>query len=303
MELSPHRLSLLLAVHRNGGIVAAAESQRMSPSAMSQQIRVLEKEAGVRVLDRTPSGSVLTEAGRVLAQTAERIEDELTNARQELAELDRSVPTGRVRIGSFATAIRALLIPLVRDAAATHPGLHLTVEESEERGGLARLRRGELDLMLLERDAHTVPAPPRAMAEVPLLDEAWLVVVPPDQPQPGSLTDLARASWVDLDPGTAGAEALARLSRQLGTTLTTHHLANDYDVVLAMVAAGLGYALLPELAVVSSTLPDGVAIARLPGLGTRQIAVRHRSTRTDPSPAARAVLDLLLSQAASLDLG
>ena len=303
MELSAHRLALLLAVHRAGGIVAAAESQRMSPSAMSQQIRLLEKEAGVRVLDRTPSGSVLTDAGRVLAETAERIEDELASARRELAELDDSLPTGRVRIGSFATAIRALLLPAVHEAAASHPGLHVTVEEVEERGGVARQRRGELDLILLERDAHTVPTPPRAMADVPLLDEAWLVVVPPEQPQPGSLTDLARATWIDLDPATAGAEALARLSRQLGTTLTTRHLANDYDVVLAMVAYGLGYALLPELAVVSSTVPDGVSIARLPGLGTRQIAVRHRATRTDPTPATRAVLDLVLAQAAALELG
>ena len=71
MDLSAHRLALLLAVHRAGGIVAAAESQRLSPSAVSQQIKLLEKEVGTHVLDRTPSGSVLTEAGRILADTAE----------------------------------------------------------------------------------------------------------------------------------------------------------------------------------------------------------------------------------------
>lgn len=303
MELSPHRLSLLLAVHRAGGIVAAADSQRMSPSAVSQQIRLLEKEAGVRVLDRTPAGSVLTDAGRVLAEAAERIEDELAAARRELAEMDDSLPTGRVRVGSFATAIRALLLPAAASTATTHPGLHLTIEETEERAGAARLRRGELDLLLLERDAYTLASPPRATAEVPLLDEAWLVVVPPGQPQPASLPDLARASWINLDPGTAGAEALARLSRQLGTSLTTRHQANDYEVVLAMVAQGLGYALLPELAVASSAVPEAVTIARLPGLGTRQITVRHRATRTEPTPATRAVLDLLVAQAGALELG
>ena len=82
------------------------------------------------------------------------------------------------------------------------------------------------------------------------------------------------------------------------------HLApGDYDVVLAMVNQGLGYALLPELAVRSSNVPDGVSIARLPGLGTRQLAVRHRSVRGEPGPATRAALDVLLQQAASLDMG
>lgn len=303
MDLSAHRLALLLAVHRSGGIVAAAESQHVSPSAVSQQIKLLEKEVGTHVLDRTPSGSVLTEAGRILAETAERIEDELTSARRELAELDESTPTGRVRVGSFATAIRALLLPMLDRAAASHPGLHLTLEETEERAGLARLRRGELDLVLLERDAHSLTTAPRATADVPLLDEAWLIVVPPEQPAPSTLADLVRATWIDLDPNTAGAEALVRLSRQLGTPLTTHHVGYDYDVVLAMVSCGLGYALLPELAVISGQVPEGVSVVRLPGLGTRQLVVRHRATRTDPSAATRAVLDLLLAQAQAMELG
>lgn len=303
MELSPHRLAMLLAVHRSGGIVAAAESQRISPSAMSQQIRLLEKESGVRVLDRTPSGSVLTDAGRVLVETAERIEDELASARRELAELDDSTPTGRVRVGAFATAIRALIVPLLTQLPHTHPGLHLLVEEVEERGALTRLRRGELDLLLLERDAHSLVTVPRAMADVIVLDESWLVVVPPDQPAPATLADLLSATWIDVEPGTAGAEALARLSGQIGRPLTTRHVASDYDVVLAMVSAGLGYALLPELAVMSGQVPDDVAVVRLPGLGTRQMVMRHRSTRTDPNPATAAVMELLRAQSAALELG
>lgn len=70
-----------------------------------------------------------------------------------------------------------------------------------------------------------------------------------------------------------------------------------------MVSFGLGYALLPELAVVSGQVPEGVSVVRLPGLGTRQLVVRHRATRTDPSSATRAVLDLLLAQAQAMELG
>lgn len=302
MELSAHRLAVLLAVHRAGGVVAAAESLRITPSAISQQVKLLEKESGHRVLDRTPAGAVLTPAGRVLADAAERIESELASARRALAALDDDAPTGRVSIGTFSTAIRALLLPLLERIQAESPGIELTIEEVEQRSGLARLRRGELDLVLLERDAHSAVPAPRAMADVPLLDESWLVVVPPGRPAPTTLSDLASAPWIDLDPATAGAMALQRLSRQLGFAVESRHVAYDYDVVLAMVHAGLGCALLPELAVRSSAVPDGVGVVRLPGLGTRQLVVRHRATRTDPDAATRAVLEALLAEASALDL-
>ena len=70
-----------------------------------------------------------------------------------------------------------------------------------------------------------------------------------------------------------------------------------------MVSLGQGHALMPELAVISGRVPDGVSLARPPGLGVRQIVVRHRRTRSDPGPATRAVLDALLIQAAALELG
>ena len=124
-----------------------------------------------------------------------------------------------------------------------------------------------------------------------------------EQAAPTTLADLARATWIDLAPGTAGAFALDRLERQLGVPLTMRHVAYDYDVVLAMVGQGLGCALLPELAVYSGLVPDEVSVVRLPGLGVRQLVVRHRSTRTEPGPATRAVLEALLAQAQGLELG
>ncbi|VEG27118.1 LysR family transcriptional regulator [Actinomyces howellii] len=304
MEISAHRIGVLLAVHRAGGVVAASDLLRLTPSAISQQIKLLERETGVRVLDRTPTGAVLTEAGRVLAEAAERIEAELTAARRSLASIDSSAPSGTVLVGSFATALRALLLPLVVSLEVDHPGLELVVEEVvDERSGLARLRRGELDLLLLERDSHDPPASPQAMNDVPLLDESWLVVVPPEHPSPSTLADLVRATWIDLEASTAGSTALTRLSRQLGTPLSTRHVAYDYDVVLAMVSHGMGYALMPELAVRSGFVPDGVDVVRLPGLGTRQLVVRHRATRSEPSHAARAVLGALVDHAGALELG
>ncbi len=283
--------------------MAAADLLSLTPSAVSQQIKLLEKEVGVRVLDRTPAGATLTRAGRVLADAAERIEAELVTARRELAAVDADAPTGTVHIGTFSTAIRALLLPLLTSLETTYPGVELVIEEIEERAALNRLRHGELDLVLLERDERTLPPPPRAMADVSLLDESWLVVVPPGSPAPTNLADLAGATWINLDPNTAGAFALNRLAQQIGGPLKSHHVAYDYDVVLAMVSEGLGHALLPELAVHSGFVPDGVVVSRLPGLGTRQLVARHRATRSEPSQAVKAVIEVLLAQVESLALG
>ena len=157
MDISAHRIAVLLAVHRAGGVVAAADLLHLSPSAVSQQIRLLENEAGVRVLDRTPAGAVLTDSGRVLAEAAERIESELTTARRELALIDGDTPTGTVRIGTFATAIRALLLPLLSTLEESLPGIELVIEESEERAALGRLRQGTLDLIPKSRSRRTLP--------------------------------------------------------------------------------------------------------------------------------------------------
>ena len=126
MNLSPHRMAVLLAVQRSGGVVAAADLLHISPSAVSQQVRALERESGTRLLDRTPTGAVLTPAGRVLTTAAERIEDELAAATRELVALDGSTPTGLVRVGSFATAVRALASRAERVVVLT---------ESEKLGG------------------------------------------------------------------------------------------------------------------------------------------------------------------------
>lgn len=300
MEISPRRLAVLLAVHRNGGVVAAADALYMSPSAVSQQIRLLEKEVGTRVLDREPSGAVLTYAGRILAEAAENIETEITAAQKALLAADRSSLTGTVRVGAFITAIRTLLMPMLAQMSQSLPGVELVIEEIEEKEGNAALRKGQLDLLLLERDETDLTPPPRGQAAVPILDESWLVAVPPNSPVPNTLADLAREDWIDVSPYGAGHAALLRLGQQAGAPLQARHIIFDYDVALEMVEQNLGCALLPELAVRGGRIPDSITVTKLPGLGTRQLIARHRSTRTEPDPSTKAVLDMLIAQAGRL---
>src|SRR6478735_4047609 len=154
MHLDPRRLSVLLNIHRSGGVLAAADNVHVTPSAISQQIARLEEETGVTVLDRQPGGAVLTSAGRILVDAAERIESELTDARRALAALQGDV-IGTVVIGAFQSVIQALLVPLVDDLKERLPGLDLLVQEMDAADGQRDLREGAIDVLLLEADSPT----------------------------------------------------------------------------------------------------------------------------------------------------
>lgn len=295
----PRRLAVLLAVHRAGGVLAAADVLRVTPSAVSQQIARLEAEEGVAVLDRGPRGATLTAAGRVLADAAERIEGELVEARKALAALGGEL-AGRVTVTGFQTALRAVVAPALATLAEHHPGVDLVVEERDATDALRRLREGDADVVLIERDEDADTHTPRGQRDVVLLEEPWRVVLPPQVAVPTQLSDLAGATWLESEPGTAAARALARVAAQVGT-LATRHVYYDFDVALALVAAGQGIGMLPALAL-QGDLPEGVTVATVPGLGSRRLVARHRATRHEPRPTVAAVVDELLASASALDL-
>ena len=299
MPTDPRRLAVLLAVHRAGGVLAAADVLHVTPSAVSQQITRLEAEEGIAVLDRGPRGATLTPAGRILAEAAERIESELVEARKSLAALGGEL-AGRVTVAGFQTAIRAVVAPAFAVVAEHHPGIELVVEEREPAESMRRLREGDADVVLLERDEDADGHVPRGQRDVVLLEEPWRVVLPGTVATPTQLSDLAAATWLGAEPGTAAARALNRVAASIGP-LTVRHVYYDFDVALALVAAGQGVGMLPALAL-QGELPDGVTVATVPGLGSRRLVARHRATRREPGPAVVAVIDELLAAASALDL-
>src|SRR4051794_21784097 len=165
MYLDPRRLAVLLNIHRAGGVLAAADTVGVTASAISQQIARLEDETGITVLDRQPGGAVLTAAGRILVEAAERIESELTDARRALAALQEDV-TGTVVIGAFQSVIQALLVPLIDDLQDRLPGLDLVVHEVAADEGQRALREGAIDLLLLEADSPAGRSSPRGTHDV-----------------------------------------------------------------------------------------------------------------------------------------
>ncbi|BDZ42157.1 LysR family transcriptional regulator [Paraoerskovia sediminicola] len=296
----PRRLAFLLAVHRTGGVLAAADVLGVTASAVSQQIHRLEAEEGVQVLDRGPRGVSLTPVGRVLADAAERIEAEMVDARKAIATMSDDV-SGRVVVGSVQSAIRSVVAPVLHALPERFPGIDLEVQEAEPEAAMRGLRAGSLDLVLVERDSESDVSVPRGMDDVIVREEPWCLVTHVAFPTPTQLADLRDAPWLGAVDGTAAARALARVIAQVGGSAVTRHRYFDFDVALALVAAGQGVALLPALAL-QGELPDDVAVVRLPGLGSRYLVARHRSTRAEPGPATSTVLDELLAVAAGIEL-
>jgi molybdate transport repressor ModE-like protein len=301
MHLDPRRLAVLLNIHRSGGVLAAADNVGVTASAISQQVARLEEEAGVAVLDRQPGGAVLTAAGRVLVEAAERIESELTDARRALVALQGDV-AGTVVIGAFQSVIQALLVPLVDDLRERMPGLDLVVHEVDADEGQRELREGSVDLLLLEADSPTGRSSPRGMHDVVVLDEPWKVALPAYAPTPSTLDELAHLTWLGVDPAAAAHRATARLHAGFDTPPSVAHVYSDSDVAISMVAGGLGVALLPSLVLLGGLRREGIQTVSMAGLGTRLVIARHRSTRAQPAREVQTVLDEVVRAAGQLDL-
>ena len=139
MHLDPKRLQVLLEVHREGGIVAASDYLGVSASAVSQQIKKLEEEVGLDLVDRNPAGALLTPAGRILVNGAERIENDLNDIARNLRPIAGHL-TGVVHIGAFHTVIRNVLLPLTSQLEQELPGVEIHIDESDEGPGMTKMR-------------------------------------------------------------------------------------------------------------------------------------------------------------------
>jgi DNA-binding transcriptional LysR family regulator len=297
--LDPRRLRFLLAVARYGGVLAAADELAVTASAVSQQIAKLERETGHALLQRMPSGSVLTPAGLALAEAAEDVERALAVAASRLQEAAEEV-SGSVRIGGFQSFLATVLAPSLPAWRSRYPALRFETVEADEAGLIRALRTGALDAVAVDLDAGESYTPPRGTTDVPLLDEPWKLIVPSGALLTTDVIDLSRLGlpWVGLDPTAASAKAIRRVRRELGGQESTQHTYFSYQNALALVAAGEGITLAPALALES--LPtNGVDLLDIPGLGTRRVVLRHLTRSRADSPTLATATALIREAAAA----
>ncbi|WP_328997767.1 LysR family transcriptional regulator [Kribbella sp. NBC_00709] len=302
MELDPRRLRVLRAVALRGGMAGAAQLLHLTPSAISQQLAQLEREVGQPLIDRSRRTASLTPAGELLAVRAERIEQELAEARRELTELSGRL-SGPVTIAAFSSAVCNLVVPALLELSTTHPDLEPEVVELEGVPALSELRTGGVDLVIAEYDAGGVEAVDAlsGLSAVPVADDEYRVVTPSAwSPQPGSIKDLAARPWVASPPDTASGRALDRIATQYGFTARRAHTCLEFPTILALVAAGFGAAIAPKLALTGAS-PEAIAMPSVPVAGHRRITVLRRHLPAGPEPLTQAVVEAL--RAVALDLG
>lgn len=293
MNLDPRRLAVLAAIARRGTLAGAAAALHVTPSAVSQQLAQLEHTVGRPLVDRSGRRAVLTTAGRVLAARAEAIERELAEAERELIAMSGRA-AGLVRVGAFATVIRHLLIPAMAELAVEHPDVTCSITELDGPPALRELRLGGLDVTITERDASLGLESRRQVSVVPLREDPYRVVVPADWPPVHSYSDLADRPWVAGPPSSTTGQVLDRLGRERGFTPRRVHACVDYPVVLALVAAGHGATIAPDLALRGVT-DARVRVTDLPGAGARRLdaLVTTSTAGRTALPAVEALLSFL----------
>ncbi|MEV4490025.1 LysR substrate-binding domain-containing protein [Micromonospora coxensis] len=254
-------LEVFRTVARCRSITAAARQLRFTQSAVSRQIAALEAEVGVRIFDRLPRGVALTEEGRVLLPHAEAVLDRLTAARRDLDEL-RGLGNGRLRVGAFPTAVAALVPRALASFRATYPGVALSLVEGTTPTLLDRLTTGDADVAVVS-NSPSGPIDSDRFDLHHLLDERLLVAVARDH----RLAARGTVRLVDLadDPFVVGSataeETLLRASLPTGFRPRIDIVAAEWIGKLGCVAAGLGVALVPALAVRGT--PADIVLLRL----------------------------------------
>lgn len=287
------RLRALHAVSVHGSVAAAATALGYTPSAVSQQITKLERETRTTLLERQGRGVVLTDEARHLAATAQELLAIVERAETTLEER-RGTPTGRLTIAAFPSAARGLLPGVLAQLARHHPGLDARLTEVDPHLSIDLVARGMTDLAVAhDWDIAPLPAPD-GVEQVFLGEDLCDLLVPVGHPLASDgrarRDDLVGERWICQPPGTVCHDWLIRTLRASGHEPDLVHQAEENHTQLALVAAGLGVAMIPRLG--RGELPPGVVAVRLDPLPRRRLYALWR-VGAARRPAITATVEML----------
>jgi DNA-binding transcriptional LysR family regulator len=281
------RLRTLRVLREEGTVTATAEVLHLTPSTVSQQLRGLAKDLGVRLLEAEGRRVRLTPAAYTVLDHADTLFSQWEHARADLAAHRRGV-SGEVRFAAVSSALAALVAPAAARLRAEHPGLEVWMAEQESEKVFALLLAHRTDIAVVIPTADGPPPDDPRFDQRPLLDEPQDLLVPPAHPlAAGAAAELAAAageSWIGSPERPDQHHLMLTACAAVGFTPRIAHRANEWFAVSALVAAGFGVALAPRLA----PLPPGDEVVRVPLRGrpvpSRRIitCVRRGSDRQPP---------------------
>jgi DNA-binding transcriptional LysR family regulator len=300
-----NQLQVLHQVAERGSFSAAADALDYTQSAVSKQIAALERETGALLIERAVRPVRLTDAGSALLRHAHAAFSHLSAAQQELAAIT-GLRAGTLRLGTFASAGATLVVPAISAFHARHPDVKLSLIEADPRESISLVRAGELDLAVIhEYPALAAPLDDH-LERTHLLDDRFELVLPKDHPLGGrrrlTLAALSGEWWLfpritggvssTYDRLMRGACAIAGFEPRILFEI------NDCQTAQGFVAAGMGIAVLPHLAL--HPVNPHVTVRKLDDAPSRSV-LAIRLAGGAPTPPAQAVLQLL--REAAVDVG
>ena len=281
---------LLRHVAERGSIAAAAASSSLTPSAVSQQLKLLARETGVVLLERSGRGVRLTDAGRALVECADDVFAALDRAQAEM-DAYRETPRGKVRVALFPSGAAMFLPELL--SRATQVGVAVDGRDIDEPASHAPALLADFDVVVIHRDERgSAPWGPRYEA-VTLMREPLEVVLPPAHRLADAdrvdLKELADEPWIGVRDGLMVDDVLRSLATVAGVTPQVGQRVDDFRVTEELVWAGFGVALMPRYVRTVRPLPrkslTGICVAR------RIEAVTRAGARS--RPAVDAIVGIL----------
>lgn len=294
MDLGRLRALRELSVRKT--MAAVAEAMHVSPSAVSQQISLLEQELGIDLVERRGRRVELTIAGQNLVRRIERVFAEIEAARTDIAEL-KKVVAGDLRVAAFPSVAAAIIPGTIRSLRADHPRLNIQFEEMEPEESLAALRSWQTDVALVD----DLNVPPGALdpniETLPLLEDVFNIMVGLDHPLAEratvTLDELRADRWVIDTASSTYTRMLNEACQAVGFTPDILARCKGFEVSIALIKAGCAIAFLPGLRA-SHDLED-VWVCRVQPEIRRQISVAFRRGEKR-SPALQAFITALRAQ-------
>jgi DNA-binding transcriptional LysR family regulator len=300
--LDLRRLRLLHELKERGTIAAVADAMRLTPSAVSQQLAVLEREAGVPLLERAGRGVRLTDAAIVLDRHAEAL---LERAELAEAELAGGAVGGRARIASFQSAGLRLAVPAVATLAREAPQLRCELVEAEPERALPALALGDLDLILGDEWQHQPLSRPPGVDRHDLHRDFVRLVLPADHPSALRHPEAVPLAEVATEPWTTGhrdspwEQMVLRTCRELGGyEPDIRHRTNDAVMSLTVIAHGQGITLLPGL--VEPEQQPGVVVRAIADGSVHRTIFAATRTADAQRPSVQALLAAVRAQVDAL---
>ncbi|MDP5226657.1 MULTISPECIES: LysR family transcriptional regulator [Arthrobacter] len=286
-------LQALVAVQRTGSVAAAAAELGFTPSAVSQQIKKLERQSRTALLERNGRGVLVTERGRALVEHGGRILSELEEMESVLSAGEE--PNGTFTVASFSTAARGLLVHVACRLAEEAPDMRLEVVAVDPAEAVGKVAHGDVDLAVIHDWNSVALEVPGNVALEPLCEDIADIIVPATHRLAGldaiPRAELLPETWCSQPRGAICHEALLRLLAEEGATPRIAFIDPDFATHIEFVAQGLALAFVPRLG--RGPIPDGVVARPLAGgQAHRSVSAAYRRTMS-ASPGVKLLVRLL----------